>query len=75
MKKEKGQIKVTVQTQDRLRAIISLSSAIDKVASALTTPIIVEIYDCHLECHDKTDGVIIDTADRVTKTEIVNYEN
>ena len=72
MKEEKGQIKVTVQTQNRLEAINNLSSAINKVASALTTPIYVTVQNCHLAGEV---GVNIDTADEVHETSIVEVPN
>lgn len=65
-----GQIKVTVQTEDRLQAIKSLSAAIDKVATALCAcPQVVIKENVFYE-----RGVIIDTAEKVMRTEIIELE-
>jgi hypothetical protein len=66
-------IKVTVQREDRLAAITKLSSAIEKVATALSTCPEVVISNCHFECSENSDGVCIDTADEVTRTEIKEF--
>ena len=47
-------IKVVIERQDRLIAIMSLSSAINKIADALTTPVQVTIANCTLNC---TEGI------------------
>lgn len=73
MSKKKGRISVTVQREDRLKAINSLSRAIEKIADALTTPVQVTIESCTVNSTEV--GMSIDTAENVTKTiikEIVN---
>ena len=64
----KGKISVTVQREDRLRAINSLSRAIEKVADALTTPVQVSIESCTIKGAEK--GVSVNVAEDVAKTEI-----
>ena len=64
----KGKISVTVQREDRLKAINSLSRAIEKVADALTTPVQVTIESCTIKGAEV--GISVDTADVVVKTEI-----
>jgi hypothetical protein len=64
----KGKISVTVQREDRLKAINSLSRAIEKVADALITPVRVTIEGCTVKGAEV--GMNIDTAEDVTKTEI-----
>jgi len=69
----KGKISVTVQREDRLRAINSLSRAIEKVADALTTPVQVSIKSCTVK--NTEVGMSVDTAEDVTKTEIKEVED
>ena len=64
----KGKISVTVQREDRLKAINSLSRAIEKVADALTTPVRVTIKDCTIKASEV--GISVDNAETVIKTEI-----
>ena len=64
----KGKISVTVQREDRLKAIISLSKAIERVAYSLSVPVEVNITGCTVG--GSKVGVSIDTAEKVTKTEI-----
>ena len=65
-----GQLKVTVQTEKRLAAISDLAEAVKHVAMALSTGTHVNIMDCVFNGGDP--AVSIDTAEEVTKTEIVN---
>ena len=69
----KGKISVTVQREDRLKAINSLSRAIEKVADALITPVRVTIEGCTVK--NTEVGMSIDTAEDVTKTEIKEVKN
>ena len=64
-----GQIKVTVQTEKRLEAITALAMAIKHTAMALSTGTHVSIIDSTFNGGDP--AVNIDTAEEVTKTEIV----
>lgn len=64
----KGKISVTVQREDRLKAINSLSRAIEKVADALIVPVKLTIEKCNIKASEV--GISIDTADIVAKTEI-----
>lgn len=67
-------IKVTVQTEDRLRAINHMASALEALARALQCSTRVEIRDnvVHVspESEGKT-GISIETVNEVTRTEIV----
>ncbi len=67
-------IKVTVQREDRLRAIMDLASAIKSLADALCTSPSVLIHDCTINGSDGI-GLNIDTADKVTRTEIIDNSN
>ena len=69
----KGKISVTVQREDRLKAINSLSRAIEKVADALTTPVRVTIESCTIK--NAGLGMSIDTPEDVTKTMIKEIKN
>jgi len=64
----KGKISVTVQREDRLRAINNLSKAIERVAYALSVPVEVVVSGCNIKSAEV--GVSIDTAEKVTKTQI-----
>ena len=64
----KGKISVTVQREDRLKAINSLSRVVEKIADALTTPVQVTIKSYTVK--NTEVGVSIDTAEATTKTMI-----
>lgn len=68
-----GQIKVTVQREDRLQAIIKLSSAIESLARALHGTMKVEIRDCCVTANGT--GISIDTEDVVTETLITEIDS
>lgn len=63
-----GKIQVTVQTEERLRAITELAQAINKLAGALKVSTQVTITDCQFSGHDV--AVNVDTAEEVTETTI-----
>jgi hypothetical protein len=69
----KGKISVTVQREDRLKAINSLSRAIEKVADALITPVRVTIENCTIKGTEV--GISVDNAETVIKTEIKEIKN
>ena len=64
-----GKIQVTVQTEERLRAIMELAQAINKLAGALSISTHVAVTDCRFSGPDI--GISIDTADDVTETTVV----
>lgn len=68
MSKRKGRISVTVQREDRLKAIVNLSKAIERVAYSLSVPVEVVVSGCNIKSAEV--GVNIDTAEVVTKTMI-----
>ena len=63
-----GQVRVTVQKENRLRAINNLSIAVRKVAEALAYQTKVEISDCTISHVDT--GIVVDTNDDVLETKI-----
>ena len=68
--KRGGKIQVTVQTEDRLKAINNLSEAIRDVARALVSNVRVIIKDSAFNHIKNGIAVNIDTAQKVEKTEI-----
>ena len=64
-----GEIKVTVQTEDRLRAINNLCEAIKNVSKALASNVRVDISDCHIQ--SSGTAIAIDASLENTKTEIL----
>ncbi|KKL74868.1 hypothetical protein LCGC14_2060620 [marine sediment metagenome] len=66
MSKTKGRISVTVQREDRLKAIVHLSKAIERVAYSLSVPVEVHVTGCNIKTAEV--GVSIDTAEDVTRT-------
>ena len=68
---EPKQIRVTVQREDRLRAINNLSEAVLNVAKALQQSCQVSITNCRFICSGGGYGCHIDTEEKVTKTEIL----
>ena len=68
-KGETGMVKVTVQREDRLRAITTLSEAIKFLAQALNTAPNVYVTNCSVTGSDV--GIQIDTEDRVDRTQIL----
>jgi len=73
MKKQKGEIRVTVQREDRLKAITELSKAIRQVAEALNQSPHVSIGNCVFK--EMNTGILIDTETEVTRTEIKEVKN
>ena len=69
----KGKISVTVQREDRLKAIVHLSKAIERVAYSLSVPVEVVVSNCNIKSAEI--GVNIDTTEDVTKTMIKEVEN
>lgn len=63
-----GEIKVTVQTEERLKAINNLSIAIRKVAEALAAGTTVEIRDNTFQGGDP--AISVDTGEEVSETKI-----
>jgi len=77
MKKEVkiGMVKVTIQREDRLKAITELCGAINKVAGALNQVPKVEIKDCSFDCSVNDEPiVVIDTSDDPLQTMVVKTE-
>jgi hypothetical protein len=62
-----GTIKINVQREDRLYAINQLCSAINKVASALSSNPNITIANCVLH----GNGIHIDQTDKAERTEII----
>ena len=73
--KKKGRIQVTVQREDRLKAIGDLAEAIKIVAKALDCPTHVYISHCTLRDIKGGFGIGIDTEEDVTRTEIKEMED
>ena len=63
-------IKITVQTEDRLKAINNLSAAIRDCAKALCTNVSVDIINNSFDVKGKNPAIKIDTTQEVTKTTI-----
>ena len=65
----KGRISVTIQECDRLEAILELSRAVNKVATALSCVPSVTIRHCNLTMSEGDQvGISIATGSDVTKT-------
>ena len=73
MSKKKGKISVTVQREDRLKAIVHLSKAIERVAYSLSVPVEVVVSGCTIKNAEL--GMSVDTAEDVTKTMIKEIKN
>ena len=72
MKKRKGEtgmVKVTVQREDRLRAITVLSETVRELARALNTAPQVFVTNCTV--NNSEVGIRIDTEDNVDRTQIL----
>ena len=69
-----GKIRVTVQTEERLKAINNLSFAIKKVAEALAEGTHVTISDCTFYSSDAEPAVSVDTTQETKETLIANEE-
>lgn len=69
-KKQPGQIRVTIQREDRLRAINNLCEAILATARTLHYGCDVSITNCHFTSSEGGYGCHIDTEEEVTRTEI-----
>ena len=67
-----GQVKVTVQTEKRLAAISDLAKAIKHTARALSLGTHASVVNCQFTGGDP--AINIDTAEEVTKTEIVELQ-
>ena len=66
-------IRVTVQREDRLRAINNLSEAILEVAKALNTAPSVAVTNNVINgVKEDGIGIQVDTEDKVTRTEIID---
>ena len=68
-----GKIQVTVQTEERLRAITELAQAINKLADALSVGTQVTITDCRFSGHNI--AVSVDTAEEVTETMVTEIDD
>ena len=68
--KKQGQIRVTVQEADRLKAITQLSEAIVYLAKALSAVPQVVIEDCFIQTVKDGTGVYVDTSQDIMKTTI-----
>ena len=66
-----GKITVNIQREDRLRAIVELSTAIRKVAEALTVPIQVTIAGCNIQGGDT--GISLDLKEVVDKEMVIEH--
>ena len=67
-----GNIKVTIQTEDRLKAINNLSQAVSDVAKALLVGTHVEVSNCTF--NNAETGIVIDTADDVTENTVTELK-
>lgn len=73
---KKGRIQVTVQREDRLRAINNLSEAIKEVAKALNQAPRVLVTHCVVTNKAKSSvGIGIDTAEEVDRTEVKEIDD
>ena len=70
-----GKIQVTVQEHDRLSAITELAQAVNKLASALLTGVVVNISGCQFDGTGGGTGISIDTQPDVTETMIQEIGN
>jgi len=61
-----GQIKVTIQTEKRLKAISDLAEAIKHTAQALSLPTQVTISGCHFQ--NTETAISIDATEEVKET-------
>ena len=68
--KKQGQIRVTVQETDRLKAITQLSEAIVEVAKALSATPQIAITGCYIEGVKDGVGIKIDTTTDAMETTI-----
>ncbi len=73
-KRKTGRITVTIQREDRLRAISDLCEAIKITARALNTAPAVTVANCVLDGTGAT-GILIDSADQVTRTQVIEFPN
>ena len=69
-----GKIQVTVQTEERLRAITELAQAINKLAGALGAGTQVTVTDCQFFSGYGV-AVNIDTEEEITETTIVEIDD
>ena len=67
-----GKIEVTVQREDRLKAIVNLSKAIKEVACALNSAPRINISGCNISNVDT--GINLMAHDEVTKTIIMEID-
>ena len=72
MEQQGGQIRVTVQEADRLRAITRLSEAVVYLAKALSVTPQVTVTGCHIEGVEDGTAIHIDTSPDIMETTIVN---
>jgi len=63
-----GKVEVTVQTEDRLKAITNLAIAVRCLAEALNNPVHIEVKDCTLKANDI--AMLIKTNPNISRTEI-----
>jgi len=63
-----GSVQVTVQRENRLKAISDLAEAVKHVARALDNQTQVVVQGCHIV--NAAPGIHIDTAEKVDRTEI-----
>ena len=68
-----GKIQVTVQTEERLHAIMELAQAINKIADALRVGTQVTVTDCRFSGYDTM--INVDTAEEVTETTVVEIDD
>ena len=70
---EMGQIKVTVQTEERMAAIGAIARACESLADALNRGVNVTIRDCSFVGGEP--AISVDTMPEVTHTEIVEVDD
>jgi len=63
-----GSVQVTVQRENRLKAISDLAEAVKHVARALDNQAQVVVQGCYIV--NSTPGIKIDTAEKIERTEI-----
>jgi len=68
VKETEKKIQITVQREDRLMAIRTLSSAINKVASALLSPVQIAVRNCTIIGDENSTGISIATEEKTAET-------
>jgi len=70
-----GQIKITVQTEQRMEAITNMAKAIYELSKALGVGTHVAISDCNFRNVANGPVINIDAAEKVTETTVEKFDN